>query len=106
MKNFVIYREIQSHIFNSVARHAGYPARCISGYYMIDNSITQDATHTWAEVFIPDLCWTGFEVSNQISPDERYVRVASGLDYSEAAPISGIAIGDCTESISSNVQVQ
>lgn len=95
-----------SHIFISVARQAGYPARYVSGYLMMDDRIAQDATHAWAEVYIPYLGWTGFDVSNQISPDERYVRIASGLDYSEAAPILGITYGGCNETISVNVQVQ
>ena len=95
-----------SHIFISSARHAGYPARYVSGYLMMNDRVAQDATHAWAEVFIPDLGWTGFDVSNQISPDARYVRVATGLDYSDASPISGLTIGGQNESISVDVQVQ
>lgn len=95
-----------SHIFISAARNAGYPARYVSGYLMMNDRVEQDATHAWAEVYIPYLGWTGFDVSNQISPDERYVRIAYGLDYSEAAPILGITFGECTEAIFVNVQVQ
>lgn len=95
-----------SHIFISAARQAGYPARYVSGYLMMNDGTAQHATHAWAEVYIPNLGWTGFDVSNQISPDERYVRVAYGLDYSEAAPILGVILGDCNEAISVNVQVQ
>ena len=54
----------------------------------------QEASHAWAEAHIDGIGWVGFDVSNQISPDERYVRVATGLDYSEAAPIHGIRMGD------------
>jgi hypothetical protein len=39
--------------------------------------------------------WVGFDVSNGISPDARYVRVATGLDYREAAPVSGLRFGRC-----------
>ncbi len=38
--------------------------------------------------------------------DERYVRVATGLDYRDAAPISGIRIGDAQESMLVTVHVQ
>lgn len=95
-----------SHIFIATARCAGYAARYVSGYLMMNDRIVQDATHAWAEVFIKDLGWTGFDVSNQISPDSRYVRVATGLDYFQAAPISGLTFGGCNESISVEVQVQ
>lgn len=95
-----------SHIFIAVARHAGFPARYVSGYLMMNDRIVQDATHAWAEVYITDLGWVGFDVSNHISPDERYVRVATGLDYSSAAPISGLTFGGQNESICVDVQVQ
>ena len=95
-----------SHIFIAASRLAGFPARYVSGYLMMNDRIAQDATHAWAEVHIPDLGWVGFDVSNQISPDARYVRVATGLDYSCAAPISGITYGDQDETISVDVQVQ
>lgn len=95
-----------AHIFISVARTAGFPARYVSGYLMMNDRVDQDATHAWAEVHIPDLGWTAFDVSNKISPDARYVRVATGLDYSAAAPISGLTIGGSGESIKVDVQVQ
>ena len=95
-----------SHIFIAAARLAGFPARYVSGYLMMNDRIDQEATHAWAEVYIPDLGWTGFDVSNKISPDARYVRVATGLDYSDASPISGLTFGGQNESISVDVQVQ
>jgi len=95
-----------AHIFITIAREAGYPARYVSGYLMMDDRIVQEATHAWAEVWIEGLGWTGFDVSNQISPDARYVRIATGLDYTQAAPISGLTMGGSGESIDVSVQVQ
>jgi transglutaminase-like putative cysteine protease len=95
-----------SHIFIACCRHAGIPARYISGYLMMNDRVEQDATHAWAEANIDGLGWVGFDVSNGISPDTRYVRVATGLDYSEAAPVSGTRFGDTRESLSVQVQVQ
>ena len=65
-----------------------------------------EATHAWAEAFVPDLGWIGFDVSNQICPDSRYVRVATGLDYGQAAPVSGMRLGAGAEKLSVAVQVQ
>lgn len=95
-----------AHVFIAAARHAGHPARYVSGYLMMNDRIDQNATHAWAEVWVGDLGWTGFDVSNGISPDMRYVRIATGLDYSQAAPISGMTMGGSGESIDVNVQVQ
>ncbi len=95
-----------THVFLSAARLLGFPARYVSGYLMLDDRAEQDASHAWAEVWVESLGWTGFDVSNGTSPDERYVHVATGLDYRDAAPVSGIRIGDATESMTVTVRVQ
>lgn len=95
-----------AHIFVSAARLLGYPARYISGYLKMDDREQQDATHAWAEVHVSPIGWIGFDISNGISPDDRYVRVATGLDYSEAAPVSGMRFGDGDEDLSVAVHVQ
>jgi transglutaminase-like putative cysteine protease len=94
-----------THIFLSCARALGYPARYVSGYLMLNDRIVQDAMHAWAEAHIDGLGWVGFDVSNGISPDTRYVRVASGLDYADAAPVSGTRIGGNTETLSVAIDV-
>ncbi|MBO6604170.1 MULTISPECIES: transglutaminase family protein [Paracoccaceae] len=95
-----------AHIFIAAARAMGYPARYVSGYLMMDDRVHQDASHAWAEVHIPPLGWVGFDISNGISPDPRYVRVATGLDYTEAAPISGLRFGNAGEAMMVDIQVQ
>ncbi|HEY9079604.1 transglutaminase family protein [Magnetovibrio sp.] len=95
-----------AHIFIAAARLMDYPARYVSGYLMMDDRVDQDATHAWAEAYLAGIGWVGFDVSNNISPDERYVRIATGLDYKEAAPISGLRFGDSDESMIVSLQVQ
>lgn len=95
-----------AHIFISAARAMGFPARYVSGYLMMNDRVEQDASHAWAEAHVPDLGWVGFDVSNGISPDERYVRVATGLDYPDAAPVSGVRFGGGDESMVVTLQVQ
>ena len=80
-------------IFIGAARALGVPARYVSGYLMMSDRIEQEASHAWAEAHVAGLGWVGFDVSNGISPDERYVRVATGRDYREAAPVTGISWG-------------
>jgi transglutaminase-like putative cysteine protease len=82
-----------AHIFIGAARALGIPARYVSGYLMMDDRIEQEAGHAWAEAHIDGLGWVGFDVSNAISPDERYIRVATGRDYREAAPVTGMSYG-------------
>lgn len=82
-----------AHIFIGAARLIGVPARYVSGYLLMDDRIDQEAGHGWAEAHLDGLGWVGFDVSNGICPDERYVRVATGCDYSDAAPVTGISFG-------------
>ncbi|MCV2894679.1 transglutaminase family protein [Lentibacter sp. XHP0401] len=93
-------------IFISAARLSGLPARYVSGYLMINDQIAQDATHAWAEVCIDGLGWVGFDISNGVSPDERYVRIAIGRDARDAAPIEGLRMGTADETLMVSLQVQ
>lgn len=95
-----------AHVFIAAARLLGFPARYVSGYLMLDSGIEQEAAHAWAEAWIRDIGWVGFDVSNAICPDERYVRVATGLDYREAAPVSGMRYGTAAESMVVTLAVQ
>lgn len=82
-----------AHIFIGAARQLGFPARYVSGYLMINDRVEQEAGHGWAEAHVEGLGWVGFDVSNGICPDARYVRVATGCDYRAAAPVTGISFG-------------
>ena len=47
----------------------------------------------------------GFDASNRVCPDERYIRVGSGADAVDAAPIRGVAQGVGQEELVATVQV-
>ena len=53
--------------------------------------------HAWAEVFVEDLGWIGFDISNGVSPDDSYVVIAKGFDYNNIAPVRGIINGEFVE---------
>ena len=95
-----------SHIFIGAARAAGIPARYVSGYLMMNDRIDQEATHAWAEAHVEGLGWVGFDISNGISPDPRYVRVATGHDYRDAAPVTGISFGTADHKLRVEVAVE
>lgn len=94
-----------AHIFIGCARQLGIPARYVSGYLMMQDRTMQEAGHAWAEAFVEGLGWVGFDISNGISPDARYVRVATGCDYGEAAPITGIRFGGNGDRLSVELEV-
>ncbi|TCP42874.1 transglutaminase family protein [Rhodovulum marinum] len=94
-----------AHVFIACAREMGFSARYVSGYLSMDDRDEQDAMHAWAEAHVNGLGWVGFDVSNGISPDIRYVRVATGLDYDEAAPVRGTRVGGAGEALSVAIEV-
>jgi transglutaminase-like putative cysteine protease len=95
-----------AHIFVTAARTLKVPARYVSGYLMMEGKSEQAATHAWGEAHIPGLGWVGFDPANDICPDDRYVRVASGLCYKDAAPVSGMRIGTPGEKLLVSVTVE
>ncbi|KPM15000.1 transglutaminase family protein [Citromicrobium sp. WPS32] len=95
-----------AHIFCSAARLMGLPARYVSGYLMMNDRVEQDASHAWAEAFFEGLGWVGFDISNGYSPDERYIRVATGIDFREAAPINGMRMGGSDEGVLVTLKVE
>lgn len=95
-----------AHVFIGAARALDVPARYVSGYLMMNDRIDQEAGHGWAEAFLDGLGWVGFDVSNGICPDARYVRVATGCDYREAAPVTGISYGAGESILAVNLAVE
>ena len=77
---------------------AGIPARYVTGYLQADEHGQQhEASHAWAELFVPELGWVGFDAANRCCPDERYIRLGSGYDAHDAAPIRGVVQGSAPE---------
>ncbi|MEO0568934.1 MAG: transglutaminase family protein [Pseudomonadota bacterium] len=94
-----------AHVFLACAREVGVPARYVSGYLMLTDRTVQDAMHAWVEAYFSNIGWVGFDVSNSISPDTRYVRVATGLDYMDASPVTGIRVGGEGENLDVRIDV-
>lgn len=89
-----------AHVFIAAARARGLPARYVSGHLLrADGVEQQDAAHAWAEAHIAGLGWVGFDPTNRVCPTDAYVRVAVGLDYSDAAPVKGARDGGGTETM-------
>lgn len=95
-----------AHVFISAARALNVPARYVSGYFLTGADEPADANHAWAEVWLEGLGWVGFDPANRICPTEKYVRLASGLDATYAAPIRGSRRGIANEELDVIVEVQ
>lgn len=83
-----------AHALIAAARVLDLPARYVSGYLFADAAgDAHEAAHAWAEIRLPGLGWVGFDPANRCCPDARYIRLGSGFDAQDAAPIRGIARG-------------
>lgn len=93
-----------AHVFIAAARSVRVPARYVVGYLLaLEEKLTE--THAWAEAFVPDIGWVGFDPANRLCPTDRYVRLGCGLDAADAAPIRGNVMGGPRERLSASVDI-
>jgi transglutaminase-like putative cysteine protease len=96
-----------AHLFMTCARLLGAPARYVSGYVAASDTLPHaDGAHAWAEAYLPDYGWIGFDAANGLCPIDTHVRVATGLDFADAAPVRGARTGGQAESLLVEVSAQ
>ena len=94
-----------AHVFISAARVLGIPARYVNGYMLAEAGHQAEAHHGWAEAWAEGVGWIGFDPANGLCPTDRYVRLATGLDATSAAPIRGSRHGGDSERLDVRVEV-
>jgi len=94
-----------AHVLASACRVAGLPARYVSGYLWTGVDV-EPASHAWTEVFFADIGWKGLDPANRAIVGPAYVRLACGLDYAQAAPITGVRAGGGEERLSVTLGVR
>jgi transglutaminase-like putative cysteine protease len=92
-------------IFVTCARIINVPARYVGGYFLRTDTEDQEAGHAWAEAFLHDIGWIGFDPTHGLCTTDRYIRIATGLDSLDAAPIRGARIGGFGEVLNVTVNV-
>lgn len=85
-----------AHVMIGLCRSLGIPARYVSGYLYNGPSghlRGAQASHAWCEIWLPVRGWFGLDPTNNTLTDERYIKIATGRDYDDAAPIRGSFTG-------------
>jgi transglutaminase-like putative cysteine protease len=97
-----------AHLFIAASRAMGVPARYVSGYIHTpgDDATTTSASHAWAEAWVPERGWIGYDATHPVRTGERHVRVAVGRDYTDSAPTRGVYIGSATGSMKVSVKTK
>lgn len=109
-----------AHLLIAAAHAVDMPARFVCGYFVrgaqqaqIGNEDTADLpavppwpAHAWAELWVEGLGWVGFDCVHECCPDERFVRLCSGRDGADAAPLRGAARGSGAGALEVALDVQ
>jgi transglutaminase-like putative cysteine protease/predicted glutamine amidotransferase len=100
-----------TNLFMCLARLLGVPARYVCGYIWTGpknpNQRQAEASHAWAQVYLPEVGWKGFDPTNGILTQTEHVRVSVGRTYRDATPTSGtIFVGGGGETLEVEVKVE
>ena len=105
-----------AHLLLGVLRKRGIPARYVSGYLVPQNEdnpeakleevIGGQASHAWAEAYIPDSGWMPLDPTLGAPVGMRHVRIAYGRDYADVAPVRGVYKGHAGQRLSVDVSVR
>jgi transglutaminase-like putative cysteine protease len=105
-----------AHLLLGLVRSRGLPARYVSGYLVprktaegtasVEEVIGGQASHAWAEVYLPGVGWIGLDPTLGEPVSMRHVRIAYGRDYGDAAPLRGVYKGHAGQRLSVDVRVR
>jgi transglutaminase-like putative cysteine protease len=105
-----------AHLLLGLLRGRGLPARYVSGYLVprraaepganVEEVIGGQASHAWAEVYLPGSGWIGLDPTLGGPVSARHVRVAYGRDYGDVAPVRGVYRGHAGQRLSVDVRVR
>jgi transglutaminase-like putative cysteine protease len=89
-----------AHIMLALLRSLGIPARYVSGHLL-----GEGAPHAWVEVLL-DGSIVAFDPTHHRRAETNYITVATGRDYADVAPTSGVFSGTATGRLHWNKQAQ
>jgi transglutaminase-like putative cysteine protease len=98
-----------ANLFICLARLLEVPARYTCGYVYTGPVAHRmsEASHAWAQVYLPEVGWRGFDPTNGILTQTDHVRVAVGRNFRDATPTSGtIYVGGGAETLEVDVRVE
>lgn len=100
-----------AHLMIAVCRYKGIPARYVSGYQYVGdlqggNADFRQASHAWVEAYIPGTGWIGFDPTNNMQINWRYVKLGHGRDYNDIVPVKGVYVGEPGQTLDVTVDVR
>ena len=94
-------------LFAEAARCLGFGARIVSGYLHapMPGTVGAQATHAWAEVFVPGAGWITFDPTNRSVGSANLIPVAVARDIRQAVPVAGSFVGASDALLGMTVEV-
>jgi transglutaminase-like putative cysteine protease len=98
-----------AHLMLSICRRQQIPSRYVSGYLYTgiggNDLVSGDASHAWIECLLPGGHWIGFDPTNNLVVNDKYIKVQHGRDYSDVPPLRGIYRGASAQELDVIVKV-
>ncbi|MEL6337860.1 MAG: transglutaminase family protein [Pseudomonadota bacterium] len=94
-----------AHLFVACARHLGVPARYVVGYVHVPDA-PEHESHAWAEAYLEGLGWVGFDPVHEVCPALDHLRLLTGFDAADAAPLRGTMLPGSEEEIDVEVTIK
>ncbi len=95
-----------AHLAIAICRHEGIAARYVSGWLFRPDGLEPGESHAWMEALVPDAGWVELDATHPGAPRDHYIRIATGRDYADVAPLRGSYVGAPTERMIVSVEVE
>jgi transglutaminase-like putative cysteine protease len=95
-----------AHVFIACARHLGIPARIAIGHLFSETAEHTSCVHGWAEAYLDDFGWIGFDPMTGRCPEGAHIRVAIGIDAVDALPVRGAHHGGSGQKVTHRISVR
>ncbi len=101
-----------AHLAIGCLRSLGLAARYVSGYLETlpppgkPRLEGADASHAWVSAFVPGVGWFDIDPTNDQSPNDRYVTIGWGRDYTDVTPFKGVVFGGGTHTLDVGVDMR
>jgi transglutaminase-like putative cysteine protease len=95
-----------AHLAIAICRHEGVAARYVSGWLFQPDRREPGESHAWMEARVPGEGWVELDATHPGAARDHYIRIATGRDYADVAPLRGSYVGGATELMTVSVEVE
>jgi hypothetical protein len=96
-----------AHFFIAACKSQKIPARMAVGFINPSKKlIGAGQLYAWAEYYVPNIGWLGYDVCNQRNIDEHYIKLCHGADYADCKVFTNILKVNTTSKTNVQLKIQ